>query len=119
VENGDVDGLCCGAGGGTMKRLASSSRAVGAQVSGSTAGWPLVASTLVICWRELDDELTSEQARELLSPGGTAAARTLCSPFSLAEKESKTQGVYCKRYTLRSFSLLSPSEEKESKTQGV
>jgi len=51
-EPADADGVCCGAGGGTMKRLASCSREVGAQVSGSTAVWPLVVSTLVICWRE-------------------------------------------------------------------
>jgi len=35
----------------------------------------------------------SEQVRELLSPGTTAAARALSSPCSPGEKESKTQGV--------------------------
>jgi len=39
-------------GGGTMKQLASCSREVGVQVSGSTAVRPLMVSTLVICWRE-------------------------------------------------------------------
>jgi len=49
-----------------------------------------------------------ERERELSSPSGTAAARALSSPSS--PKKKKRVGCRdCKRYTLRSFSLLSRS----------